>query len=275
MAVYLLNRNDAPFGGQVWDLIDRTVVDAAKSQLFMRRVVDIEGPFGLGTKSVQKLDRPTDEKSEFYGATAVVMGSDSIRLANIQSTFFISSRDIAAFESSGIAFDASQVANAAIATARQEDIIVLSGSKALDIQGLMNHPGTNAFQLNSWDAVGAAANDIMSAVTQMDKAGFHGPYSLALAPNLYNALFRKYPDTNILEIQHIREFVTAGVEKAAAIRSGGVLINYGTEYVSIVLGQDIMAGFIGPTAGGYDFSVSESVTVRVKEPQAVTVLGTK
>jgi NAD-dependent dihydropyrimidine dehydrogenase PreA subunit len=37
--------------------------------------------------------------------------------------------------------------------------------------------------LPSWEEIGAAGNDIIQALTRLDDAGFHGPYSLALAPN--------------------------------------------------------------------------------------------
>ena len=269
---HLLNRQDAPFASQVWDYIDNVVINSAKSQYTARRVVDIEGPYGLGLKTVPTADRKTREKTSFRDVESSVTGSRGIPLAYMTGTFFLSSRDIASFESSGIAFDASIIAEAAIATAMQEDEILLNGSKELGTEGLLNAKGTLNYKLKSWTDVGKAAADIMAAVTALDKVGFHGPYALALAPELYNHLFRLYPQTHMTEFEHITQFVTEGVVKAASITDGGVLLATGRQLASIVLGQDIMAGFVGPTDGGYELSITESAALRILIPETICVL---
>jgi uncharacterized linocin/CFP29 family protein len=269
---HLLNRQDAPFGSQVWDYIDSVVVNAAKSQYSVRRIVEVEGPYGLGTKTVPTRDRATKEKAQFGEATTAVAASRGIPLGYVTSSFFLGSRDIESFEQSGIRFDATAVAEAAIATALQEDRLLLNGSKELDTEGLTNAKGAQSHKLRTWNDVGKAAGDIMAALTTLDEAGFHGPYALALAPALYNQLFRLYPQTHLTEFDHIKEFVTDGVVKAPSLDSGGVLLATGPFFVSIALGQDVMAGFIGPVEGGYELSVTESVALRILVPQAICVL---
>ena len=57
MATELLNRGDAPFSDKVWAAIDAAVVGAAKSQLGARRVLPVEGPYGLGPSRCRSATR--------------------------------------------------------------------------------------------------------------------------------------------------------------------------------------------------------------------------
>ncbi len=255
-----------------WARIDGVAVNAAKSQLSVRRIIEIEGPYGLGAKSVPGSDAPTGDEKKFHGATAQVYGATPLPLGYVLSKFFVSGRDIAAYEKTGVAFDASAIATAAIATAQQEDGLLLYGSKALGLTGLLNTKGTQKYKIAGWEKVAKAASDVMGAATQLDKAGFHGPYALALAPDLYNGLFAFNADGRMTGYEHIRQFVTGGIVKAPAVESGGVLIAVGTQYASIAVGQDFQVGFIGPVEAGYELSISESVALRLRQPAAVTVL---
>ena len=116
---------------------------------------------------------------------------------------------------------------------------------------------------------------MIKAVTDLDKAGFHGPYSLGLAPELYNLLFRRYPQGNQMELEHLRQVITDGVVKAAALTAGGVLLCSHDVFATIVLGQDLTAGFVGPAGNEYDFIVSESAALKLTQPEAVCVLKKK
>jgi uncharacterized linocin/CFP29 family protein len=53
---------------------------------------------------------------------------------------------------------------------------------------------------------------------------------------------------------------------------GGVLVARGGPFADIILGQDLMTAFIGPAAGRYEFTVSESVSLWLSQPEAVCVL---
>ena len=59
-----LHRDDAPFGDDVWEEIDETVVGAAKAQMSARKLLHTEGPLGLGTRSIPGPDRVVDTGGE-------------------------------------------------------------------------------------------------------------------------------------------------------------------------------------------------------------------
>lgn len=261
MANKYLAREDAPFGSETWKVLDSVMMEAAKSQLVGRRLLHIEGPFGLGLKVVPLQDAEVESG---------MIASPVISLSLIQTTFTLGKRDLAAYERDGVSLDTTVMREAAIECARLEDTLVFKGAQGMP--GLLTAEGSNALELSSWDEVGMAGEDIIKAMTTLDSAGFHGPYVLALAPSRYNLLFRRYPRGNFSEMEHVKTMVTEGVFKAPILESGGVLLASGRQFASIVLGQDMTIGFVGPTGEEIEFSISESLALLIRQPQAICVL---
>ncbi len=261
MANKYLAREDAPFGPETWEVLDSAMVEAAKSVLTGRRLLHIEGPYGLGLKVVPLQDAEVESG---------LIASRVIPVSLIQMAFTLGKRDLAAYERDGVSLDTTEVAKTAIKCARLEDTLVFKGAPG--IPGLLTVEGSNALELSPWDEVGTAAEDVIRAVTTLDGAGFHGPYCLALTPSRYNLLFRRYPRGNVSELEHIRMIVTEGVFKAPVLGSGGVLLASGRQFAAIVLGQDMAIGFIGPVEEKLEFSISESLALLVRQPPAICVL---
>lgn len=261
MANKYLARDDAPFESGIWDLLDGAMKEAAKSQLVGRRLLDLEGPFGLGLKAV-----PLQDVEDESG----LITSEVLPVILIQKFFKLNTRDLASYEREGVALDTCPVSEAAMDIARREDGLIFNGGPA--VPGLLSVEGTNEMNLLSWDEIGSAANDIIQAVTRLDDAGFHGPYSLALAPERYNLLFRLYTQGRRSELDHLQTIVTEGIYKTPALKGGGILLATTVNCASIVLGQDMNIGYIGPMADKQEFTVSESLTLRIRQPSAICVL---
>jgi uncharacterized linocin/CFP29 family protein len=261
MANKYLAREDAPFESAVWELLDTTMKQVAKGQLVGRRLLETEGPYGLGLKAVPLPDRETESG---------LIASQVLPVLYVKEEFTLGTRDIASYEREGLAPDTSPVAEATLACARLEDELIFRG--AAGVPGLLAAEGANQMGLSSWDEVGAAANDIIQAITQLDGAGFHGPYALALAPARYNLLLRLYPRGKQSELEHIQTMVGEGVFKAPVLKSGGVLLAANVRCASIVLGQDMSIGYIGPAGDRQEFTISESLTVNIRQPRAISVL---
>ncbi len=261
MANKYLAREGAPFESAVWELLDATMKDVAKSQLVGRRILDIEGPYGLGLKVVPLADEETE---------AGLIVSRSLPVFFIQKPFTLGTRDIASYERNGFALDVYPVIEAVLACARLEDDLIFHGMPHLP--GLLTAEGCNRVTLSSWKEVSMAADDIIQAITQLDNAGFHGPYALALAPARYNLLFRLYPQGKQSEMEHLQTIASAGIFKAPILESGGVLLAANVRCASIVLGQDMNIGYIGPVGDRQEFAVSESLTVHIRQPKAICVL---
>ncbi len=255
-----LGRKDAPISAETWKLLDTTMIEAAKSQLSGRRLISIEGPFGLGLKVVPLSDCEVAEG---------VTGSPVVPVHMITSSFFLNKRDLAASGKDPI-LDLDPVASAAISCARKEDGIIFSGIQ--DTPGLLGADGSASLALAKWDKAGTAADQIIRAVTLLDDAGFHGPYCMGLAPSRYNLLLRRYPQGEGTELEHVRTILGGDVIKAPVLKNGGVLLASGRQYVSLVIGQDMSIGFNGPAGDAFEFSISESLALMIRAPEAICVL---
>ena len=53
----------------------------------------------------------------------------------------------------------------------------------------------------------------------------------------------------------MESIVGSKVIKAPGIKSGGVLIAEGKQFASIVIGQDMSVGFVGPQGADYEFKI--------------------
>ena len=96
MANEYLARDDAPFGASVWEALDVAMIHAAKSQLTGRRLLDIEGPYGLGLKAV-----PLQDVEDESG----LITSQVLPVVLIQRFFELNTRDLASYEREGVALD--------------------------------------------------------------------------------------------------------------------------------------------------------------------------
>jgi len=256
-----LGRTGAPVSAETWNLLDTTMIEAARSQLAGRRLLGIEGPFGLGLKAIPLTDCAIEEG---------IAASPVIPVNLVTGSFFLNRRDIAACERDRLPLDTGPVAFAAIACAAKEDAIIFSGIQ--DTPGLLAAEGSASLALGKWDKAGDAADQVIRAVTLLDDAGFHGPYCMGLAPARYNLLLRRYPQGDGTELDHIRKITGGDVVKAPVLKKGGVLLASGRQYCSIVLGQDMSIGFNGPAGDAFEFSITESLALRIRETEAICVL---
>lgn len=267
MQLDYLDRASAPFSAGVWAKIDETVIGAASSQMTARRLLEMEGPYGLGLKAISG---PDEEIIAAEGAPVCI--SSTTPVPTIKHGFTLPMRDVADYESSGVIFNARSISVAALAVARREDDLIFNGFPERGIPGLMNLPDAGLVNLSEWTEPGDAFANIMEAVNVLDSRGLHGPYALALSASLYNLLFRLYPHGGPTELEQLQMMVTGGIVKAAAIASGGVLVAVGKQYLSLVFGQDLMTGYVGPQCGEFEFCLLESLVLKVSLPQAVCII---
>ncbi len=268
-----LPREDAPFDGNIWGKIDETVVGAAKSQLAGRRLLSTVGPLGLGVRSVDRMERRTEGDQVFRGFTAMTTYAPVLPIPMLRSNFVLSVRDVAAAEECGGLIDLANVALAAIALARLEDALVFFGNEGIGIPGLMNAPGVNTVATGDWSQLGQPVADLVAATRALDEAGFPGPYTAALAPALYNELYRVYEHSPLTQLEHAQQVITGGLYKAPALEAGGVVVAVGAQFAHIILAQDMTAAFTGPADTDYEFVIVESLVPKISVPEAVCVLG--
>jgi uncharacterized linocin/CFP29 family protein len=264
-----LNRRMAPFGDEIWRRIDEAAVNAARDLLTGRRFLEVDGPYGVGLTSVEVghddyCRQPAPEEA------AAVMGR-AISVPMLRKDLRLSIRRVAAYQEMGQPLNLTPVEDAAEAVARREEEFIYYGQPDFRLQGLLTADGRAHQDGGDWGNIDQALDDVLAAVNALDARGFRGPYALALVPSLYNGLFRRYAGTDMLQLEHLRRLCQRGVYKAAI--AGGVLVD--PRVGKLIIGQDLMAGYIGQDGVHDQLYLTESVVLRLDEPRAVCTISTR
>jgi uncharacterized linocin/CFP29 family protein len=264
-----LAREQAPFPDALWSRIEAAAVSAARERLSARRFLPLEGPFGIGLTAIECggdriLRQPRAEE-----ATSVMARTQPVPV--IRHIFRISIRRVAAHLEQGQPFDLSPAEDAAEAVADREEELIYRGEPDLRLPGLLDCEGHLETSAGDWGAIERALEDVLAAATRLDEAGHRGPYALALAPSLYNGLFRLYPGTDVLQLEHLRRLCTGGIFKAQI--DGAVLVD--PRAGTLILGQDLQAGYVGQDGIYYQLYLAESIALRVDDPSAICTIGAR
>jgi len=247
--------------------IEEAAVSAARDILSGRRILDVDGPYGLGLTALEVGNDDVCREPGPGEASAVV--SHALSVPMIYRRFSLSKRRIAAFEETGQPMNFKVVEDAAQAVAAREEEFIYYGQPSFHLPGLLTAEGRNNINGGNWANVDEVLDNVIEAVNMLDGKGYRGPYGLALAPVLYNNLFRRYPGTDLSQIEHLKRLCTRGIVKASI--EGGVLV--ARDVGSIVLGQDMQVSYLGPDAAHENFTVSESMALKIEAPDAICTIS--
>ncbi len=254
------------FTPELLSKIEEAAISAAKDILTGRRIIDVEGPYGLGLTTVEVGDDDLCREPGPHEASAVV--SQALSLPMIYRRFSLSKRRIAAFQEMAQPLNFRVVENAGQAVAIREEEFIYRGQSDFHLKGLLTAKGSNEVRGGNWANLDEVIDNVIEAVNVLDAKGYRGPYGLALPPGLYNNLFRRYAGSDLLQIEHLRRLSTRGILKADIDR--GVLV--AKDVGSIVLGQDMQISYLGPDAAHENFAVTESVVLKIDASDAICTI---
>jgi uncharacterized linocin/CFP29 family protein len=123
-------------------------------------------------------------------------------------------------------------------------------------------------RIGDWNRVEQALDEVLAAVGQLDDAGFRGPYVLALSPARYNALFRRYEGSDMLQLDHLHRLCEGGVFKAPV--EGGLVVDPRVGVLRV--GQDLEVGYSANDGIHHKLFASESLVLVLSDPGAVCTL---
>jgi len=264
-----LHRDQAHLPASLWQSIDEAAIKAARDKLTGRRFLDLQGPFGPGLTSIE-IGNDDFCREPAEGEAGAVMGR-AISVPMLRKSFRLSIRRVAGHLENGQPLDLKPAEDAAEAVADREDDFIYRGQPDRQLAGLLTQTGRIHIDGGDWSGVERALADVLAAVTKLDEVGYRGPYALALAPALYNGLFRLYPGTDIMQLEHLRRLCTRGIYKAPI--EGGVLVD--PRLGALILGQDLRAGYISQDGVHYHLFLSESVALRIDEPPAICTISAR
>jgi uncharacterized linocin/CFP29 family protein len=253
------------------DLVQRlqdAAVAAARDTISGRRIIDVEGPYGTGLTTVEVGNDDISREPAPGEASAVV--SRALSVPMIFRRFAISKRRIAAWQEMGQPLNLKAAEDAGQAVAEREEEFIYQGEADFHLGGLLTIAGRQTLKSANWSNIEGVMENVIMAVNMLDNKGYRGPYGLALAPELYNNLFRRYPGSDLLQIEHLKRLCTRGIVKAAI--DGGVLVS--REVGSIVIGQDLQIFHLNSDGAHEHFAASESIALKVEAPDAIcTITG--
>lgn len=270
--------HESSLTSEEWKDLDHTVFESIKKQLVGRRFLDIYGPLGEGVQSVTNdIYEVTDRGAiSFHGEDAKLSLPSrrvTLTIPMLYKDFILYWRDIQQAKTLGSPIDFSASANAAQQCALLEDDLIFNGSQEFDIPGIMNVTGKLSHIRSDWMESGNAFSDVVEARNKLLRMGHTGPYALVLSPELYALVHRVHQGTHVLEIEHIRELMTAGVFQSPMIKNGtGVVIDPGKQNIDLAIASDFDTVFIDQDNMNYYFRVYETIVPRIKRPTAICTL---
>ena len=259
-------RGSGVITSELMNRIEEAAVAAAREILSGRRIIDVEGPYGTGLTTVEVGNDDRFREPGPEEASAVV--SHALSVPMIYRRFAISKRRIAAFQETGQPLNLKVAEDTAQAVAAREEDFIYHGQSDFRLGGLLTVDGRQNVKAGNWDNVDEVLGDVITAVNVLDGRGYRGPYGLALAPELYNSLFRRYAGSDLLQIEHLKRLCTRGIVKAAI--EGCVLV--ARDVGSLVIGQDLQVSHLTSDAAHEQFAVSESLVLKIEAPDAICTI---
>jgi uncharacterized linocin/CFP29 family protein len=261
------DKTSSPVSSELIQRLEEAAVSAARDVISGRCIIDVEGAYGVGLTTVEvgNDDKCREPKPE--EASAVV--SRAVSVPMIYRRFAISKRRIAAWQQMGQPLNVRAAEDAGQAVAAREEEFIYQGQTDFHLGGLLTVAGRQILKAGNWSNVEQVLEDVITAVNMLDDKGYRGPYGLALAPELYNNLFRRYPGSDLVQIEHLKRLCTRGIVKAHI--EGGVLI--ARDVGSIVIGQDLQITHLNSDAAHENFSASESIVLKIEAPEAICTIS--
>lgn len=278
---HILNRDEAPLTAEEWASIDHTVEAAARRQLVGRRFIDVAGPYGLAALSVTSysyagLGRGLAELSVIPAEDPAPVrpgATHNIVFPFLYRDFWLFLRDVEARRRFGQPLELSAAAVAAVQVARREDDLILRGSPELGHAGLLTVDGRQTLPLGDWSQAGLAFDDAVAAMRLLVAEGFYGPFALVASPTNYARMARVFDNSGVLEIDQVRNIMTAGVFQTPLLDDGvALVVATGRENLTLLVGQDLVTAYLTESELNHPFRVMETVALNIQRPGAVCTL---
>jgi uncharacterized linocin/CFP29 family protein len=273
-----LLRDDAQFSEEQWGKIDEVVVKTAKATLVGRKFITIYGPLGAGVQSIHVDDFDIAGQGEvgFFGddevAPVKTQGRRFVEIPMVYKDFYISWRDIENSKQFGLPLDLASTAGAAAICSKKEDELIFLGNAALGYEGLVSVAGSTRLTKKNWQEGENSFNDIVKGLETLTAKGFVGKFALTVSPDLYMQLQRIQANTGLLESDRIKSLLDGNLYQTPVLGANkAVLVCTETQNLDLVIGQDLITGYLGSEKLNHAFRVLETILLRIKRKDAIVV----
>jgi len=166
----------------------------------------------------------------------------------------------------------SHVVEKARELAYMEEECIIKGCNGLE--GLTTAEGVIVRDMSDWSTPKKASTEISQAYLEMLKHGITPPFLLIVSPKRYLDLLIAGSD-GILEIQRLKSYINEIVYTAVLTDDTAILVAANNTYIDVVVSTDTRVDYIGLEDGKHRFRAWETITIRLKNPKAITVFKQK
>jgi uncharacterized linocin/CFP29 family protein len=261
-----LHRELAPISSAAWADLEEEARRTFKRHLAGRRVVDVEGPAGLGLAAVgtghlSSLPAPGD------GIISHVR--EAQRIVELRVPFTVDRQAVDDVERGSKDSDWQPVKDAARQIAFAEDRAIFEGYSAAGIIGIRE--GSSNPKLTLPTEVREYPDVVSQAVSALRLAGVNGPYSLLLSAEAYTAV-NETSDHGYPIREHLARVVDGDIIWAPAIDGAFLLSTRGGDF-ELHIGQDLSIGYSSHDATSVELYFQESLTFLMYTSEAAVALG--
>lgn len=115
---------------------------------------------------------------------------------------------------------------------------------------------------------------VVNAVLELEKSGYHRPFAVVLAHDLFRDIHEPIPKSMVLPRDGIPPIIEGPLVRSSSLPDGtGLVISLQGDPVEIVVPSDISVRYLQATLeGSHVFRVSQRFLLRVKDGRAIAVL---
>lgn len=265
-----LARDASPFEDDFWKGIDKAVVEAASRTLIGRRFLNIYGPLGSGTISIQ-YDR-NDREEVFENGFVKTSGRKSIELPQLYQDFTLLWRDLENNMRNGMPLDLSVVSSSAQAISNKEDELIFYGNEFVGLEGLLNAKGVQKLKISDWSTGENPYSDLIKAINMIRDKGIVGRLVLCVSQALYFDLQRIQQGTGMTEAQRISSMISGLYNVSVMKGKTAVLLCVEQQYMDLAIGVDMSTSYLEQKDLNHSFRIIETIAPRIKDANAIVVI---
>lgn len=235
-------------------LQDRVREVSSKARRFRRYLAAYEAGPGLDAVPLE----------EAAPGPTITSTRSAVPLKELGVKFSISQRQIEYARARGEAVYSTTADRAAIRLAYEEDATILS-----DILG---NPRVKTLGITSWDAPGSAVVEVSNAVNSLYSNYIPEPYMLFVSPGRYTKLLTVVEKTGVMELTRVKSLVQDVVIVPQLRDDTALLLSVHQSIIDVAIGVDTALVYLGPENGSHNFTLWETLAVRIKDPNGVVIL---
>jgi uncharacterized linocin/CFP29 family protein len=261
-----LHRELAPISEAAWAQIEEETTRTLKRHLAGRRVVDVQGPAGVGLSAVG-----TGHLRQIQAlADGIVARQREVKaLVETRVPFELDRQAIDDVTRGANDSDWQPAKDAARKIAYAEDGAIFEGYADAGIvgirQGTSNPPMTLPADVRDYP------NAIAQALSQLRLVGVNGPYAVLLGADAYTAL-AETSDHGYPVLEHVKRLVDDKIIWAPAIEGAFVVTTRGGDF-DLHIGQDVSIGYLSHTDTTVRLYLQETFTFLLLTAEAAIALA--